>query len=518
MIMENKKILMIEDSDSHAMLIQEMLGEATNISFEVERYVRLSDGLKSLLENKFDVVLLDLDLPDSSGLNTFSSVKKQAEHIPIIILTVNEDDALTISTLSEGAQDYLVKGNISPGLLQRSIRYAIERKKVEVEKEKIFNQLVQSQKAEAIGMLTEGIAHDFNNILSAIRVSNDSILLTIDEENTIYNTLQNIKRSVILAENLVKHLLVFSRKQVVEIKPLNINNLISDIIGMLSRLIGEDIEINTDFTFDIWSVEADEVNIGQIIINILLNARDAMPEGGRIKIETKNVTLNETACKTLSGSKPGNFVCTVIENTGVVMSDEEIRHIFDPFFTTKGKKQGSGLGMTITDEIVRQYGGWINVSSEEGKGSAFSVYLAAVPEKKEEKIEKKVSLESVKGKGERILVVEDEGILREALCRILEHNNYSVFEAKNVKSALSIFEEKNGNFDIVFSDIILTDKTGIELIDELRSRKPDLPILLTSGYYDKAQRDELCEKGYMVIKKPYSLYDLLGKIREVIKG
>ncbi|MFH1415462.1 MAG: response regulator [Elusimicrobiota bacterium] len=514
---EKQKIIIIEDSLAHQMLVQDMLGEVVNNPFEIECCEKLGDGLSILQKGGFDLVLLDLSLPDSSGLETFRKVKECVPDLPIIILTVTEDDELTINALREGAQDYIVKGYISSKMLFRSVRYAIERKKVEVEKRKVMDQLIQSQKIETVGRLAEGIAHDFNNILSSIKVMGDSVLLSLDESDDIYADMKSIQYCTILAENLIKELLVFSRRQAVEMKPVNLNETLSSILNVLRRLIGEDIVIECELNEDLGTVTADEGNVEQIVMNMMLNARDAMPDGGRVKIKTENIRITPEMIDDIPGSKEGEFAVLTIEDTGTGISKEIIPAIFDAFFTTKEPGKGTGLGLAVTKAIIEQHGGWLTVSSVPGEGAKFSVYFPAGSVEKKKSSKKVIPADGIKGRGETILLIEDEDTLRDAVKKILKKNNYSVIEARSMKEAYAAFK-KAGSVDLVFSDIVLPDGTGLELIDRLKEHKPKLKILLCTGYFDSARLNEARKKNYTVMKKPYSLYGMLNKIREALSS
>ena len=237
------------------------------------------------------------------------------------------------------------------------------------------------------------------------------------------------------------------------------------------------------------------------------------------KIKTENATLDEEYCKFIPDAHPGKFIRLSVEDTGIGMDKETIERIFEPFFTTKESGKGTGIGLSTAYGIIKQHKGWINVYSEPGQGSIFKVYLPAVSAKSEDKAEETISLEGLQGSGERILIVEDEEGVREFVKGALDRNGYRIFEAANAEEALDIFEKEKGDFDLVLSDMVLADKSGLQLIEQFRSCKPELGILLSSGYTDeKSQWSAIREKGYRFLQKPYALVDLLQTVREVIES
>jgi len=398
------------------------------------------------------------------------------------------------------------------------VRDITGRRQAEEEKEKMRTQLFQAQKMEAIGILAGGIAHDFNNLLTTIQGYTELAMMGLNEDDPLHHDLKQIHLAAMRAADLTRQLLLFSRRQPMEFAPLNIKRMVDDLQKMLERLIGEDIIINTEMEPDLWTVRADKGNIEQVIMNLVVNARDIMPEGGTINIKAENVILNKEDCKVIPESRPGRFVCLSVEDTGMGMDKETIRHIFEPFFTTKEVGRGTGLGLSVVYGIVKQHEGWINVESVLGKGSKFKIYLPAYSAKLEDEAEKKILLAELQGSGERILLVEDEKSVRRFAARVLRKNGYVVFEAENAKEALDIFEREEGKFHLIFCDVVLPDQSGLKLIEQFLSRKEELRVLMNSGYTNqKSQWPIIREKGFQFLPKPYSLVDLLQAVREGIK-
>ncbi len=399
-----------------------------------------------------------------------------------------------------------------------SLEDITERKRAEEEKEKIQAQLLQVQKMEAVGTLAGGVAHDFNNLLTTIHGYTELAMMELNEGDPLYRDLREVQRASVRAANLTRQLLLFSRRQPIEMSPLNLNKTIKEMMEMVRRLIGEDIAVTTSIEEELWMIKADPGNIEQVIMNLIVNARDAMPEGGEITIGTKNVHLDEDDCKAIVDARPGNFACLSIADTGIGMDKKTVEHIFEPFFSTKGPGKGTGLGLSVAYGIIKQHEGWINVYSEPGRGTTFRIYLPAVPVKLDTVDEGLVSPAEFKGRGEQILLVEDDQAIRELIARILQENGYVVFAAANAEEALGLFEQKKGEFHLIFSDVILPDQTGLQLVAQLLSGNPELRVLLSSGYTDqKSQWPVIRERGFRFLQKPYSLPDLLRAIRETIE-
>ena len=391
-----------------------------------------------------------------------------------------------------------------------------DRKKLE--EEKIQAQLRQSQKMESIGTLAGGIVHDFNNLLTPIKGYAELAMTDMDKTNPIYDDLNEISSVADKAASLTQQLMLFSRNQPVCVINLNLNKIIEKMSKMLKRIIGEDIEIKIDLSPDLWNINADESRIEQIIMNLTVNAHDAMPNGGTLTVKTENVTLGEEQYIDIPESYPGRFVRLSIQDNGKGMSNEVVQRIFEPFFTTKGIGKGTGLGLSVAYGIVKQHNGWINVYSEQGKGTIFKIHLPAVLDKKETVIQKEVKYRDVTGHGERILVVEDEQAIRDFISKVLLKNGYVAFLTGNVKEALEIYKKEKGKFHLIISDVVLPDKTGIELANQILLDNPKLKVIFSSGYLDdRSQWKMIQKKGFKFLQKPYELNKLLSAIKEVLE-
>ncbi|MEJ2634540.1 MAG: PAS domain S-box protein [Calditrichia bacterium] len=392
-----------------------------------------------------------------------------------------------------------------------------ERKAIEKEKEHIQAQLLHAQKMEAIGTLAGGLAHDFNNLLTTIQGYADLALMTIDESHRFYWNFKQINRAVVRAAGLTSQLLLFSRKQPAEVKLVDLNESVEHLLLMVKRIIGREIEIINDLDPDLWGIMGDSGNIEQIVMNLLLNARDAMPGGGNVKVKTENTVFDTKKALAVSDARPGRFVLLSVTDNGTGMEPEVLEHIFEPFFTTKETGKGTGLGLSVVYGIVKQHQGWINVSSKKGEGTNFQIYFPATLAKRRKSEVRKIELRDLPTRRERILYIEDEKEIRDFSTIILKEYEYTVIPAASAKEALEVFKKEKGNFDLIFSDVVLPDGNGIQLVEKLLESAPELPVLFTSGYMDnRSQWPVIQEKGYAFLKKPYSLTELVKTIHEVL--
>ena len=384
------------------------------------------------------------------------------------------------------------------------------------EHQRLEAQLRQAQKMEAVGTLAGGIAHDFNNILNVIMGYGAMVVDTLEAGSPAKKHMNEVLIAADRAADLTKRLLVFSRKQVVEVKPVNINELILGLQKMLVRIIRENIEFNMDLADRPLIVLADAGQIEQVLINLAVNAKDAMPEGGRLTIGTGLEELNDEYVAAYGYGKPGKYALITVADTGQGMDAETQKKIFEPFFTTKGIGEGTGLGLAISYGIIKQHSGYIKVYSEPGQGTVFKIYLplneeAASPDKKTE------AAVSVKGGNETVLVAEDDASLRKLARIVLESFGYSVIAAEDGEDAITKFMENRERISLVLLDMIMPKKNGKEVSEAIRKVSPGIKILFASGYtMDIIKGKELKEAGSDFIQKPFTPKDLLIKVREIL--
>ena len=392
-----------------------------------------------------------------------------------------------------------------------------ENRKVREENKALQSQLFQAQKMEDIGRLAGGIAHDFNNLLTAIHGYTDLAKMQRYNESKLSESLEQISLATQRAAQLAQQLLFFSKQETDKRTPSNINDIISVINNMLRRIIGEHISVSLDLNQDLWVSMVNQGQIEQIIMNLAINARDAMEGGGKLTISTRNVHIDEENLNLFPSGRSGRFICIAVEDTGSGMNKETIGQIFKPFFTTKDKKHGTGLGLSVVDSIVKEHHGWVNVYSEEGLGTTFKIYIPADSRAELFGDEKSAGGENVRGNGERILFVDDDSSIRNFMKTQLNKNGYTVFTAENVQEALDLCEREEYRIDLLFTDAVLPDKKGTDLIDSLFNHNPEMKIILTSGYSGIGNEINTREgTHFQFINKPYSLKESLNTIRETL--
>jgi len=391
-----------------------------------------------------------------------------------------------------------------------------ERLQAEKETRKLEEQLQQSQKMEAVGQLAGGIAHDFNNSLTLIKVCSQLALQEIKEGDPVREKIQQIDEATTRSGDLARQLLTFSRRHVEETKVLDLNHLLANLNKMLRRAIGENIELVNMMAEGLGRVKADPGQIEQIIVNLVVNARDSMPNGGNLVLETANAELDPEYARTHIRVTPGRYVMFSVKDTGKGMDLEVKERIFEPFFTTKEEGKGTGLGLFMVYGIVQKYGGHITVDSEPGMGTAFKIYLPQADEQLEE------AKEELRGKrlprgGETILVVEDENDLRTLMAQALNRQGYKTLEAANGEEGLLLFDKYRQEINLVVTDVVMPRMTGFELTDLLLPLYPQMKVIYISGYPDNPdlqQRNLNPDANF--IPKPFSLEDLATKVRRVL--
>jgi PAS domain S-box-containing protein len=391
------------------------------------------------------------------------------------------------------------------------------RRRAESDRENMYTQLLQAQKMEAIGILAAGLAHDFNNLLTTIKGYVDLILMKAPESDPAYGNLRHVHNAAVKATELTRQLLLFSRKQPMQQTVINLNSTVDTMLKMIKRLLSENITIITDFAPGLLAAHADEGTIEQVIMNLVVNARDAMPQGGAITIRTENAVLSDADCRLMPEARPGTFIKLAVSDTGSGMDPQTLERIFEPFFTTKAPGTGTGLGLAVVYGIVTQHKGWIHVTSTPGHGSTFTLFLPADDREPELHEPASPTLESLRGNGETVLLVEDHKDVMEFCAYVLRENGYTVITAENFEQGIRAFEKASSTIRLALNDVVLPDRSGIELADELCRRKPGLPVILASGYTDeKALLSGTHEKRYDFLQKPYTVLALLQTLKRAL--
>jgi two-component system cell cycle sensor histidine kinase/response regulator CckA len=400
---------------------------------------------------------------------------------------------------------------------EAAIAYAIDT----TEQRALEMQIAQGQKMQAIGQLAGGIAHDFNNMLTAIIGFSDFLLMNHRPTDPAFQDIMNIKQNANRAAGLVRQLLAFSRQQTLRPQVLQLGDLLSELSILLGRLLGENIELKLDQASGLWPVKADLHQFEQVIINLAVNSRDAMPGGGKLTIRTANVDERESRELGSRQILPGEYVLIEVRDTGCGMSEEVKQKIFEPFFSTKEVGRGTGLGLSTVFGIVKQSGGYIHVESEEGRGTAMCVYLpryVEAPGEVETRTERRVEKpKDLTGRG-TVLLVEDEDAVRSFAARALGQRGYQVLEASTGTEALDVFESHQGDVDLVVSDVVMPEMDGPTLMEKLRRDRPDLKIIFISGYAEDSFRKHLAEnEDFMFLQKPFDLKELAAAVKAALQ-
>lgn len=644
------RILLVEDDPGDARLVQAMLPETDRVKFEVTRTARLSEAIDSLNRDPVDIVLLDLNLPDSKGLDTVDSLSKAIPDVPVIVLTGDTDEDIKVAAALNGVQDFLIKGCTPADMLPRIICHAVERQKAEgrlreseqflrttlealpsliailddsgtvlmanhawrnfaasdnpagivvgegvnyldavpitednksagfpefiaglravlenkrrrldlefhcqyaggrhwfngqatpftsgdarkvivsfdeiTERKKTERalqesqeQMRQAQKMEAIGRLAGGVAHDFNNLLIPVIVYSELLLEEFSSNDAARRSLKEILKAGDSAKKLVHQLLAFGRKQPLDIKTLKINAVIRDFKGLLQRTIREDIRLRMALAPDLPCIKGDVGQLEQILINLAINAQDAMPGGGTLTIETDNAIIDSAFAAGYRSVSPGRYVLMSVSDTGHGMTAEIQAQIFEPFFTTKERDKGTGLGLSTVYGIVKQHGGNIWVYSEPDKGTTFKIYLPAETGAAATVTKLKPERRIVNGT-ETILVVEDDPAVRQLVSKLLKRYGYKVLPARCGAEGLNIIKAYDEPLHLLLTDIVMPKINGIELYERAAQIIPGLKVLYMSGYTDDViLHSGTVAQGIPFLRKPFALLDMAVKIREIL--
>ena len=507
------RILHLEDNPNDTDLVQAMLA-ADGIAHEVVRVETRDAFVAALEEGGFELIISDYTLPSYDGRSALLLARAKRPEVPFIFFSGTLGEELAVDVLKEGATDYVVKSR--PARFVSAVVRALREAEEKAEHKRLEEQFRQAQKMEAIGQLAGGIAHDFNNLLTVINGYSELMLQTLSADDPQRNSLEQIKTAGKRAALLTQQILAFSRRQVLEPRVLDLNEAVATMDKLLRRMIGEDIALVSSPDPALWRVKADPGQIEQIIMNLAVNARDAMSQGGKLTIETANVELDEAYARRHASVQPGPYVMLAVSDTGIGMDAKTQARIFEPFFTTKEPGKGTGLGLSTVYGIVKQSGGNIWIYSEPGKGATFKIYLPRVDEEVEVTAPVPVRPETLRG-SETILLVEDDEMVRALAGAILQYNDYTVLETRNGQEALRICQEHPGPIHLLITDVVMPGMSGRELADRLAPLRPSMKILYMSGYTDNAiVRHGVLDIGTAFLQKPFTPVALAQKVRKVL--
>jgi two-component system, cell cycle sensor histidine kinase and response regulator CckA len=507
-------ILHLEDDPHDIALVKSTL-EAEGIVCATTCVETQNEFVAALERGGIDLILSDFTLPTFDGLLALKIAHTKWPGIPWIFVSGTLGEERAIDSLKSGATDYVLKGHLNR--LVPAVHRALQDMEDRVAHKKLEAQFIEAQKMEVVGHLASGIAHDFNNILAVIMGYGNLITSELSLDSPLRKYTEEIQHASERAARLTQQLLVFSRKQTVLPVVLDLNAVVKDLDKMLRRLIDENIEMTMVLGQKLGRIKADPGHIGQVLMNLVVNARDAMPNGGRIIVATENVTLDENHTRKHQGAMPGEYVLMSVKDTGTGMTDEVKAHLFEAFFTTKPPGKGTGLGLATCQTIVEQSVGHIGVYSQVGKGTTFSIYFPRV-EQALDVIHRPVQPGPLPRGTETLLVVEDEPSVRHLARGVLEAQGYEVLSAANGQDALHVaYQHKGSPIRLVITDVIMPLMGGKAMAEWLKTTYPDLKILFTSGYTDDTITYRgVLETGIEFLAKPYTPATLIHKVRAML--
>lgn len=506
------RLLNIEDSEDDSALILLLLRQA---GFELycER-VETARDLAAALDSKWDVIISDHSMPSFSGGEALKMVRALDSEVPFIFVSGTIGEDVATEAMRTGAQDYVMKTNLKR--LAPAVERELREAEVRRERKRLDRRVAQLQKFEAVGRLVGGIAHDFNNMIGAIlgwaEMGRDES--TADEKSR--ERFQKICQQSLRAGKLTGQLLAYASGQAPQTQTINLNVLVQEEIGLLSRIIGDDIKIRIHTDPNLRVTSADPTQIEQVLMNLCLNARDAMPGGGDLVVETRNVELDSKFCLDRGFDQPGSYVLLSVTDSGSGIDGGNLEHIFEPFFTTKAANKGTGLGLATAYSIVKRHGGFIFASSDRGAGTCFRVYLPAKIGEQELRETPRVN-EPPRGT-ETILLLENHDGLRATAQEMLQRLGYQVMAAADGRQGVELFKKNREHIDLVLMDVILPSLNGPAVYSEMYALEPEVRVIFTSGYAPQAQElAAATERGACVLRKPYSLISLSQMIRSTLE-
>jgi len=514
------RLLHLEDDPVDAELITTTLIEG-GIPCQSQLVDTRQSFVAALKEGRMDLILADYSIPGFDGMTALILAKQHSPDVPFLFVSATIGEELAIDAMHQGATDYVLKqrlGRLVPSV-QRALRELddrAERKRAEEALRQSEKQFRQSQKMEAVGRLAGGIAHDFNNLLTVIMGYSQVLLTELGPQHPLRGKIEETLKAGEKAATLIRQLLTFSSKQSLDPKILSLNTAVTSLESLLRRLIGEDIQLVSKLDPTNGRLRADQAQLEQVLVNLVVNARDAMPKGGTLTIETAQAELTRSPVYHLTPLPPGPYVRLAVSDTGCGMDRKTQSHIFEPFFTTKGEGKGSGLGLSTVFGIVTQCGGAIDVTSRVGHGTRFDLYFPSVESDILTTAPTEHSGQPQRGT-ETILLVEDEPSVRTLLRDELRKLGYRVIEAKNGIEACLLATQQGGSLQLLLTDVVMPGMGGRELAQHLSVIKPDLRTLFISGYTDDVGIMAGQEEGMSsFLQKPFTPEVLARAVRTLL--
>ncbi|MDP9259982.1 MAG: response regulator [Actinomycetota bacterium] len=509
-------LLLVEDDEEDMILTRDLLERIDGTSYDLCWVSSYSSALASSFQESYDACLVDYRLGADDGIALVRELIEQGYDRPIILLTGESNRAVDVEAAGAGAADYLVKGEVTPALLERTLRYSMRHYADKRALRDSEEGVRQGQRMEAVGRFAGGVAHDFNNMMSAVVGFSALVLDSLEPEDPRRRHVEQIQRAGERASGMTQQLLAFTRKQVLLPQVLDLNGVVTEVNELLRRLIGEDVELVTNLTPSVHRIEADCGQLEQVIVNLAVNARDAMPAGGTLTITTGNIELGEADETGQPDLEPGAYATLALSDSGDGMDADTLRKIFEPFFTTKEEGKGTGLGLATAFGIVKQSGGDITVQSKPGQGTTFTIYLPRANAPVVRLEPRSLATRAPCG-SETILLVEDEELVRRLECEVLKSRGYTVLEAVGSGHAIEVSRAHRGVIHLLLTDVVMPGMSGDELARRLTSERPDMKVIFASGYAaDVIAHRGILNAGTAFLAKPLTPMSIASKVREVL--
>jgi two-component system cell cycle sensor histidine kinase/response regulator CckA len=506
------RVLVVEDSEDDCMLLVRTL-KKEGYDVKHQRVDSADKLLANLHRENWDIVISDFSMPGFTGTGALELVRKNGLDVPFVFVSGTIGEETAVDAMRRGAQDYVMKGNLKRLLpaIQRELReYQLRREHKEIEK-----RMRQLEKFEAIGRLAGGIAHDFNNVIAAIMGWAELGLDEVQPDTRASRFFQQIRNHSERAAGLTRQLLAFARRQILEPQNLDLNQVTRETSVLLEKLLSEQIELEMHLASDLKTIRADRSQIEQVLMNLCVNARDAMPKGGKLTIETSNAELDEEYCRNHICDHPGSYVRVSVSDTGTGMDAATVERIFEPFFTTKEVGKGTGLGLATAMGVITQHGGSIDVVTELGRGTTFHVFLPVSTRAAEANDSRQEA--PVAGGNETVLVVDDHDGVRETTREILQKLGYRIIVAKDGQEAVREFTNHAAEVSLVILDVVMPKLSGPDAYDRILEIRRDVPVIFTSGYSDEVPSlTPMLGARAILLQKPYTPKLLGQKIRELL--
>jgi signal transduction histidine kinase/ActR/RegA family two-component response regulator len=507
-------VLLVSDSERDALQLIDELRRSDYVPY----YQRVSaaGALREAFAQKWDLILAEYEGVPLRALGALEILHESGADIPFVVISDPVPEEAVLEVLKAGAGGFITRDHLSR--LGATVAREMSQAEGRRERARLEQQFRQAQKMEAVGRLAGGVAHDFNNLLTVITGYADLLLAGGNLQTPQRTALEEIRRAAERGGALTHQLLAFSRRQPFTPRVVQLNTLIVNMEKMLSRLIGEDIELITVPAAEPATTRTDPGQLEQVIMNVVVNARDAMPGGGKLIIETSNVQVDQTYAGPNVDLKPAAYVMLAISDTGMGMDSETTAHLFEPFFTTKGPGKGTGLGLATAYGIVKQSGGAISIYSEPGRGTTVKIYLPSAEAKPAVEAAAAEPAASLRGT-ETILVVEDEARVRKLICEVLTARGYRVLEAVRGEEAIRIAAQTKRRIHLLLADVVMPEMSGPRAVEQIRALQPGIKVLYMSGYTDEAiVHHGILESGQAFLQKPFLPDTLARKVREVLKS